>query len=188
MIASRRSFAVFALTTLALLAAAAADAQSSTLKAIPLTLRRVATVNLAQVAAQGARNNTARPLTTPIDPSLYATAVNRRIPRASLSSAAGADALIRAAALAPPEAINVPFAPSSATTISGFNGLNALDSWIGHGNSPIEPPDQGLCVGNNTVIEMTNLEFREFSTTGTPLGPAINLATVFGVPSMDFLS
>jgi hypothetical protein len=78
MIASRRSFAVFALTTLALLAAAAADAQSSTLKAIPLTLRRVATVNLAQVAT--------RPLISPtFDPSLYSTAVNRRIPRASLS-------------------------------------------------------------------------------------------------------
>jgi hypothetical protein len=189
MIASRKSFAVFALTTLALLAAAVADAKSSTLKAIPLTLRRVATVNLAQVAA--------RPLISPaFDPSLYATAVNRRIPRPSLASAAGADALIRTAALASPEAQSVPFAPSTAPTIFGFNGLNALDTAIGNGlnvDAPvtkfgIEPPDQGLCVGNGTVIEMTNLEFREFSTTGTPLGSAINLATVFGVPSTDFLS
>jgi hypothetical protein len=191
MIVSRRLFAVLALmTVLTLFVAAAANAQSSTVKPIPLTLRRVATVNLAQVA-----RNPAAPTASVIDPSLYATAVNRRIPRASLSSAAGADAQIRAALLAPPEALSVPLAPSGATMISGFKGLDALDSAIGNGlnvNAPIakfgiEPPDQGLCVGNGTVIEMTNLEYREFSTSGTP-GATVNLATLFGVLSTDFLS
>jgi len=191
MIVSRRLFAVLALMTLlTLFVAAAANAQSSTVKPIPLTLRRVATVNLAQVA-----RNPAAPTASVIDPSLYATAVNRRIPRASLSSAAGADAQIRAALLAPPEALSVPLAPSGATMISGFKGLDALDTAIGNGlnvNAPIakfgiEPPDQGLCVGNGTVIEMTNLEYREFSTSGTP-GATVNLATLFGVLSTDFLS
>jgi hypothetical protein len=192
MIVSRRLFAVLALITLSLFTAAAADAQSSTVKPIPLTMRRVATMNLAQIA----RNPAARPPAAPaFDPSLYVTAVNRRIPRASLSTAAGADAQTRAALLAPPEALSVPLAPSGATMISGFKGLNALDTAIGNGlnvNTPIvkfaiEPPDHGLCVGNGTVIEMTNLEYREFSTSGTP-GATVNLATLFGVPSTDFLS
>jgi hypothetical protein len=193
MIVSRRLFAVLTLMTLSLFAAAAANAKSSTVKPIPLTLRRVATVNLAQVA----RNPAAQPLTAPaIDPSLYATAVNRRIPRASLSSAAGAAAQIRAALLAPSKAPSISFAPSSAPQIFGFSGLDAIDTAIGNGldvNAPnvgfgIEPPDQGLCVGNGTVIEMTNLEYREFNASGTPLGAAINLSTIFGVSSADFLS
>jgi hypothetical protein len=193
MIVSRRLFAVLALITLSLFTAAAADAQSSTVKPIPLTMRRVATVNLAQIA----HNPAARPPAAPaFDPSLYATAVNRRIPRASLSSAAGADARRRAALLPSPEALDVPFAPSGAPAISGFNGLDALDSAIGNGlnvNAPIakfgiEPPDQGLCVGNGIVIEMTNLEYREFNTSGTPLGAAIYLNALFGVSSTDFLS
>lgn len=186
MIASRRLFAVVTLLTLALFASAAAEAQSSIAKKpIPVTLRRVATVNLAQVARGGA----ALPLTAPaFDPSIGATVVNRRIPRASLSGAAGADVLSGAALLASPQASNVPFAPSTAPTISGFNALDALDSWIGNGDMPIEPPDQGLCVGNGTVIEMTNLEYREYNTSGSPLGAAIYLNTLFGVPSTDFLS
>ncbi len=35
---------------------------------------------------------------------------------------------------------------------------------------------------------MTNLEYREYNTSGTPLGTAINLSTVFGISSSDFLS
>lgn len=193
MIMFRGLFAVLTLTTVSLFATATANAQSSTIKPIPLAMRRVATVNLAQVT----RNKAMQPLAAPaFDPSLYATAVNRRIPRASLANAAGADAQVRAALLAAPEALSVPFASSGAPTISGFPGLDALDSAIGNGlnvNVPapghaIEPPDQGLCVGNDTVIEMTNLEYREFNTSGAPLSAAIKLSTVFGVSSADFLS
>jgi hypothetical protein len=186
MTVSRRLFAVLTLLTLALFASAAAEAQSSIAKKpIPVALWRVATVNLAPVPRGGA----ALPLTAPaFDPSIRATVVNRRIPRASLSGAVGADTRIGAGLVASPEASNVPFAPSSAPTISGFNALDALDSWIGNGDMPIEPPDQGLCVGNGTVIEMTNLEYREYNTSGTPLGAPIYLNTLFGVPSTDFIS
>ena len=65
-----------------------------------------------------------------------------------------------------PEVASIPIASPPTPGHFGFAGLNALDSAIGNGldvNAPqpgsaIEPPDQGLCVGNSKIIEMTNLE------------------------------
>ncbi len=137
MIESRGWFAVLTLMTLALFATAAADAQTSTVKPIPLTLRRVATVNLAQVAREGA----GQPRTaSAFDPFLRTTVVNRRIPRAALLKAIGSNPLPPTAPLAVPEAISVPISPSSAPQIFGFSGLDALDSGSVTGISPSSRP------------------------------------------------
>ena len=189
----RRLFAALALMVCFLIAAAPVRAQTAAIAPIHLTMKRVATVNLSEVA----NDVTVQSLPAPaIDQSLRATAVNRRIPRASLSGAAAADAQLRAALLALPKAPSIPFAPSSAPSIFGFNGLDALDTAIGRGlnvSSPttgfgVEPPDQGLCVGNGEVIEMTNLEFAIYDTSGTRTHGPTRLSTVFGVPSSHFLS
>ena len=78
----------------------------------------------------------------------------------------------------------------------GFNGLNALDSAIGQGldvSAPafgfsIEPPDQGLCVGNGEIVELTNLELVVYDTSGNRTQGPFTLSSVFGVPPSDFTS
>jgi hypothetical protein len=112
-------------------------------------------------------------------------------------------AMSRAATLQPPSPRGTPVVsnPGAAT---GFNGLSHLDQRLaGTGtytntNPSLEPPDQGLCVGNGFVIEPINVAFAVYNESGTQLtattalnqfykrSPAIIRGTtpVFG----DFLS
>jgi hypothetical protein len=112
-------------------------------------------------------------------------------------------AMSRAATLQPPSPPGTPVVnnPGAAT---GFNGLSHLDQRLaGTGtytntNPSLEPPDQGLCVGNGFVIEPINVAFAVYNKSGTQLtattalnqfykrSPAIIRGTtpVFG----DFLS
>jgi hypothetical protein len=72
---------------------------------------------------------------------------------------------------------------------SAFNGLSDLDSDNLNG-FPVTPPDQGLCVGDDStlagspkaVFEPINLAERETSTNGTLLRPDVSLATLFQDP------
>jgi len=62
-------------------------------------------------------------------------------------------------------------------------GANAYDQRIAHLPTPftVEPPDQGLCVGNGYVVEPVNLVMRVYKTHGlTPVSPAMPLETFFG--------
>ena len=160
-----------------------------------LAMKAFATVTLAELAQSAAE------LSPAIEPSLemqsqHATAVNRRIPIALRSRATLADARTRAALLTLPRAASIPFAGPRAATLFGFNGLDALDSAIGQGldvNAPtagfgIEPPDQGLCVGNGKIVELTNLEFAIYDTGGHRTFGPLALNSVFGVPPSDFIS
>ncbi len=41
---------------------------------------------------------------------------------------------------------------STGTLLQGFNGVSSHDSGITNFGAEFEPPDQGLCVGNNFVV------------------------------------
>ena len=75
---------------------------------------------------------------------------------------------------------------STAPAILGAAGLNHFDNRTAdRGNQfSIEPPDQGLCVGNGYVIEAVNLVvgLRD-SLTNTRIGAVTSLNKFFGLPS-----
>ena len=56
----------------------------------------------------------------------------------------------------------------------GFDGLNFRQQRLANGGRQfsVEPPDQGLCVGNGFVLESTNDVLNIFDTAGNPLLPA----------------
>jgi hypothetical protein len=68
---------------------------------------------------------------------------------------------------------------------AGFAGLNHFEQRFvaGGGNQfSLEPPDQGLCVGNGFVLETINTVLRVYSTAGTPLSAPIALNDFYGYP------
>lgn len=85
---------------------------------------------------------------------------------------------------------------------SGFEGLNLTDQTLAgtgiYENSQgiLEPPDQGLCVGNGFVVEAVNLALAIYDGSGNTLAGPVPLSQFFGVrpafgadgTSGDFLS
>jgi hypothetical protein len=72
---------------------------------------------------------------------------------------------------------------SVVTSPAGFAGLNHFEQrFIASGGTQfsLEPPDQGLCVGNGFVLETINTVLRVYSTSGTPLSPPIGLNEFYG--------
>jgi hypothetical protein len=74
----------------------------------------------------------------------------------------------------------------------GFDGLNHADQRLaGTGiytntQFSLEPPDQGLCVGNGFVLESVNTAFEVFNTSGTSLTAPEAFNQFFGVvPEVD---
>jgi hypothetical protein len=90
------------------------------------------------------------------------------------------------------------------SAFGGFSGINHRDQrFSGSGayartNFSLEPPDQGLCVGNGFVVETVNDALRVYSPTGTPLTATTALnqfvlakpAVIRGAPPIfgDFIS
>jgi hypothetical protein len=83
----------------------------------------------------------------------------------------------------------VPNIPGT-TVSSAPSGFDAIDEFqqetasTGAANGlqpPVTPPDQGLCVGHGDVFEAVNLALRVYSTSGTPLTPAVSLNHFAGV-------
>uniref|UniRef100_UPI002869D1AC hypothetical protein n=1 Tax=Deinococcus sp. TaxID=47478 RepID=UPI002869D1AC len=66
-----------------------------------------------------------------------------------------------------------------------FNGLNHRDTRTANGGNQFsnEPPDQGLCVGNGSVLETVNSVLRVYSTSGAPRTPPVDLNTFNGYPA-----
>jgi hypothetical protein len=66
-----------------------------------------------------------------------------------------------------------------------FEGLNFFDQrFANNGNQfSIEPPDQGLCVGNGFVLETINDVLQVYSPGGRPLSPVTDLNTFYGYPA-----
>ena len=72
--------------------------------------------------------------------------------------------------------------PELALSIDGLNHRQQRLANSGNQFS-LEPPDQGLCVGNGYVVEATNSVLRVFSTTtGAPLTGVQALSPFFGYP------
>jgi len=66
-----------------------------------------------------------------------------------------------------------------------FDGLNFRDQRLANGGNQfsIEPPDQGLCVGNGFAVETINDVLRVFDTSGLALTAPIDLNTFYGYPA-----
>ena len=85
-----------------------------------------------------------------------------------------------------PLAIPTADATRVTTTNTGvsFLGLNHRDQRLADaGNAfSLEPPDQGLCVGNGYVVETINDVLRVWSTGGAALSAPMSLSTFYGYP------
>ena len=64
---------------------------------------------------------------------------------------------------------------------TGFNGLTQAEQRLADGGNQfsIEPPDQGLAVGNGFVLEAVNLALRIRPSSGTPAGAVVSLNQFF---------
>ena len=75
----------------------------------------------------------------------------------------------------------------SAGTAAAWNGISHLDQRrAGTGaytntQFSLEPPDQGLCVGNGKVVEAVNNALRVYDTSGNALTAVMPLNQVFGL-------
>jgi hypothetical protein len=76
----------------------------------------------------------------------------------------------------------------TANTVVAWNGISHFDQrTAGTGDYvntqfSLEPPDQGLCVGNGNVVEAVNNAYRVYDTAGHPKTPVIALSQFFGLP------
>jgi hypothetical protein len=72
-------------------------------------------------------------------------------------------------------------------SFSGFNGITHRDQRLAGGGNQfsLEPPDQGLGVGNGFVVEAVNLAVSVYSTSGTPLGIAALNGFLGLAPAID---
>jgi hypothetical protein len=66
-----------------------------------------------------------------------------------------------------------------------FQGLNLFNQRFANGGNQfsVEPPDQGLCVGNGFVLETVNDVLRVYHTDGTPATGVVDLNTFYGYPA-----
>jgi hypothetical protein len=75
-------------------------------------------------------------------------------------------------------------AVAHASTSSGFPGITHFDQRNANGGNQfsVEPPSNGLAVGNGYVVEGVNNAIQVYSTSGTPLLPAVvSTNQLFGV-------
>ena len=110
-------------------------------------------------------------------------------------SAPQGGATVQDGTLGAPSARSVPVTQSPAGVQSSFQGSNHFDSRYSGGGNQFsgEPPDQGMCVGNNKVFEIVNSVVQVFTKGGTPLiagdkaypsGPSVGLTLnqFYGLP------
>ena len=72
--------------------------------------------------------------------------------------------------------------------VLSFNGLNHRDQRLANGGNQfsVEPPDQGLCVGNGFVMETVNDVLNVYNTSGTSLLGVTDLNTFYGyIPAIN---
>ncbi|HEX2915931.1 MAG TPA: hypothetical protein VH186_34535 [Chloroflexia bacterium] len=69
--------------------------------------------------------------------------------------------------------------------LQSFTGLNLRQQRLANGGNQftLEPPDQGLCVGNGFVLESVNDVLRVFDTSGNPRSGVVDLNTFYGYPA-----
>src|SRR4051812_12325843 len=101
--------------------------------------------------------------------------------------------VVRALAKSTSDAAGVPAV--RATAVSGtkprlgtnFQGLNVYQERYvaNNGNQfTVEPPDQGLCIGNGYVLETVNDVLRVFTTSGASRSVPVDLNSFYGYPAI----
>ncbi len=76
-------------------------------------------------------------------------------------------------------------AKSNPQLLGGFDGLNFRDQRYANGGNQfsVEPPDQGLCVGNGFVMESVNDVLAIYDRLGNKLVGPVDLNTFYGYPA-----
>ena len=91
--------------------------------------------------------------------------------------------------LLPPGAAPVvggtPVAGATASLLTSFDGLGAFDNLLSNDGFEVEPPDQGLCVGNGFVMESINSSIRVFGASGTPRSEVVSQNGFYGFPPVQ---
>ncbi|HEU0316605.1 MAG TPA: hypothetical protein VFR49_04700, partial [Solirubrobacteraceae bacterium] len=131
-------------------------------------LRRLGTVDLRQVSS-------AARLNAPLAPGLFEIG-GLEVPKSAIGPRP--DVV--------PNPTPAPLAADPLTQVAGFDGINHLDQRLAdNGNQQsLEPPDQGLCVGNGHVIETVNLALTIHAAASLATEvPTTALSTFFGLPS-----
>jgi hypothetical protein len=77
---------------------------------------------------------------------------------------------------------------STGTLLEGFNGVSSRDSAVTNFGAEFEPPDQGLCVGNNFVVEPVNSAFSIYRDNGTLVAGPFNVNKLFAEGFKQFTS
>ena len=74
---------------------------------------------------------------------------------------------------------------AGAALLGSFDGLTMRDQRLANGGNQfsVEPPDQGLCVGNGFIVESVNDVIRVFDRRGNPLSGVVDLNTFYGYPA-----
>jgi hypothetical protein len=82
-----------------------------------------------------------------------------------------------------------PSAVAAAPTVGpNFNGTSSRDSANTNFLQEFEPPDQGLCVGNGFVVDMTNSAYTVYNTSGTRVAGPFNINDPFNEGAREFTS
>jgi hypothetical protein len=76
-----------------------------------------------------------------------------------------------------------PVAGEPSSLLTEFDGLDAFDNESVTGFN-VEPPDQGLCVGNGFVLESINVTIQPFDDSGGPLLPPVEVNRFYGLPPL----
>ncbi|MDQ2905591.1 MAG: hypothetical protein M3Y81_18860 [Chloroflexota bacterium] len=74
---------------------------------------------------------------------------------------------------------NLKAAAAGHALLHNFEGSNVFDNFFANGGD-LEPPDQGLCVGNGFVMEPVNLTVGFFNTNGVRLNEPVPMSAFFG--------
>src|SRR5438876_4194105 len=75
-------------------------------------------------------------------------------------------------------------AKSNPELIKSFDGLNHRQQRLANGGNQfsVEPPDQGLCVGNGFILETVNDVMNVYDSSGTSLKGVTDLNSFYGYP------
>ncbi len=99
----------------------------------------------------------------------------------SLSRRPSASSLPKASAKVP-KSKSLNLDESNPQLLTSFDGLNHRQQRLANGGNQfsLEPPDQGMCVGNGKVMEVVNDVLRVFDVSGNALTGVIDLNTFYG--------
>ena len=154
----------------------AAGARSATIRhasATRGTISRVGTVN---------------PLTLPHATSQKATTQTRSKGARSTHGAQTASVATTNRAATGQSVALTPKRDENGGLLENFNGSSSLDSAVTNFGLEFEPPDQGLCVGKDVVMDPVNSAYSIFTRNGTVIAGPFNVNALFNEGLTEFTS